>query len=132
MVDRREIAVATVPVIVLLKMAAFGDRPFERERDLTDIGHILERYLEKDDRCFGEAALEARVDFAHVSAFLCGQDVGAIVQTAAHRELIERFLEFVSSGSTHFYQWLRLGPLHEEEALTDRMLAFTLGLATPR
>ena len=39
------IAVATLPVVALLKMVAYLDRPHERRRDLTDIGFLLEEYL---------------------------------------------------------------------------------------
>jgi predicted nucleotidyltransferase len=43
------IPVAPVPVIAVLKMVSYLDRPAERERDLHDIAHILENYVSPDD-----------------------------------------------------------------------------------
>jgi predicted nucleotidyltransferase len=38
------IAIASVPVIALLKMAAYLERPGDREKDLQDLCHILNEY----------------------------------------------------------------------------------------
>ncbi len=43
------LAVAAVPVVIVLKMAAWLDRPSERDRDLQDIAHVLNEYLVPDD-----------------------------------------------------------------------------------
>ena len=122
------IDVASVPAIATLKMASFCDRPFERERDLEDLGHVLERYLDDDDRRFDETVFNAGVTFEHVSAFLCGQDIGGLLATPEHALVVERFLERVSEGETDFFRWLRHGPLHDEDELAKRLAAFRLGL----
>lgn len=38
------IDVAPLAAVALLKMVAYQDRPHDRERDLEDIGHLLEEY----------------------------------------------------------------------------------------
>ena len=126
--DDLVVEVAPVPAIVVLKMASFCDRPYERERDLEDLGYILQRYLEDDERCFGDAVLDAEIDYEDVSAFLCGQDVGAILRSEAHHRLVEQFLELVGEESVHFYRFASLRPRIEEQALARRLQVFRLGL----
>ena len=43
------IGVASVPAIALMKMSAFVDRPYERQKDLKDLAHILNEYPSLDD-----------------------------------------------------------------------------------
>ena len=43
--------VAPPPVVALLKMVAFADRPAERERDLVDIAHLLDAYVNEEESC---------------------------------------------------------------------------------
>jgi len=74
--------VATVPVIAVLKMAAWMDRPAERERDLEDLAHIIEDYLEPDDlRRWGDALLDAGLPYEDQSAFALGEDIASIAGT---------------------------------------------------
>jgi hypothetical protein len=71
---------ATVPTIALLKMAAYRDRPEERERDLDDLAFLLEDYLgDEDDRRFLLIEREPKLDYENASAFALGLDVGEIV-----------------------------------------------------
>src|SRR5271167_4113409 len=50
--DSLTVNVAPVPVLALLKIVAFLDRPYERERDLDDLRGILSQYGEGSDRLF--------------------------------------------------------------------------------
>jgi predicted nucleotidyltransferase len=90
------IAVAPPPVVVMLKMVAFLDRPAQRIRDLTDIGHLLAYYIgDDDDRRFDEG-LGLDLELEQVSAYLLGTDVGAIVgDEPALGAVLERFLRQV-------------------------------------
>lgn len=89
------VPVAPVPLVVVLKMAAYLDRPFERERDLEDLAWLLEKYLADDeDRRFSDPVLDAGVADEVVSAFLLGLDVGAAVAGAKNEhELVGRFID---------------------------------------
>ena len=51
------IKVATPAVVTVLKMAAFLDRPQERLRDLDDIAHLLESYVDDSSPRFWDEAL---------------------------------------------------------------------------
>lgn len=82
---------APTPVVVLLKMGAFLDRP-ERERDLEDIAYVLQNYLPSDDIRRFEAPLSvANLTFEHQSAYALGLDLGQVAQSQ-HRELADRFI----------------------------------------
>ena len=90
------IEMAIVPVIAILKMTAWLDRPWEREKDLHDIAHILTHYLEPDDmRRWDDSMIHVGLPYEQQGAFGLGQDIAAIVGSE-HRVLIERFLAAVS------------------------------------
>jgi predicted nucleotidyltransferase len=73
------IAVAPLPVIALLKMSAYLDRPYDRERDLQDLGYLLEEYLGVDDqRRYDAKVIDAGVEYDHISAYLLGQDLSGL------------------------------------------------------
>ena len=63
------IDVATVPVVVILKMAAWLDRPAERDRDLHDLAHLFNEYLEPNaPRRWSDEFVKARLDSISVCA----------------------------------------------------------------
>jgi predicted nucleotidyltransferase len=86
------VRVAPTPVVLLLKMVAYLDRPGERERDLEDIGYILEEFVggAPPDR-FSDEVLERGLAYEEVSPFLLGRKVSAIINHA-EREVVVRFL----------------------------------------
>src|SRR6267142_4639694 len=76
------IRVAPVPVVCVLKMVAYQDRPQARARDLEDLAHIFDEYVPADDqRRYSDEVPEAGIDFEVVSAFLLGRDIGALVNS---------------------------------------------------
>jgi len=126
--------VATVPVIAVLKMASWLDRPAERERDLDDLAHILDDYLEPDDlRRWEDDLIESGLSHEDQSAFALGQDVARIA-AQAHHETIERFLAAVSDeASAHDALFARcFGGGDATEVLANRLRAFRSGLAWGR
>ncbi len=84
------VLVASLPVIVVLKISAWLDRPHERKKDLHDLGTILSGALGEDDERRWEGTIPG--DFDEQSPRFIGQEVARII-SSAHRELIERFLE---------------------------------------
>jgi predicted nucleotidyltransferase len=70
------VLVAPASVVALLKMVAFADRPTERERDLVDIAHLLDAYVdEEDERRWDETPDGTEFDLA--PAYLFGVDLAA-------------------------------------------------------
>ena len=89
--DGTPLRVAPLPVIVLLKAAAFLDRPQDRARDLGDLAWIMHLYVpDEDERRFDPRFAEMDIQYDEGSTFLLGE---AVRNVAEHRILrIERFL----------------------------------------
>ena len=128
--------VTTVPVIVVLKMAAWLDRPAERDRDLEDLSYIFDDYLESmDTRRWNDDLISTGLSYENQSAFALGQDVGALIADS-HIQLIIRFLEAVSDDSsaehTQFSRHFRGRTLVSKDEpsaiLVERLQAFRRGL----
>lgn len=74
------VAVPTVPVITLLKVIAYQERPHERERDLGDIAFALTSFeAENVERQFSPEVLEAGIRYEEVSPYLLGRDLRGLV-----------------------------------------------------
>lgn len=123
--------VATVPVITVLKMAAWLDRPHERDRDLGDLARTLDEYLETDDsRRWEDDLVQVGVEFDDQAAFALGQDIGRIAE-AVHRRLVEGFLEAVEDDDSRWHAQLARffrGTSDPSARLHARLKAFRLGL----
>lgn len=78
-------------VIALLKVVSYLDRPPARERDLADLGYILEEYVPVDDdrRFATEVPLET--EFECRPAFLLGFDLAPLLD-AAERAALKEFI----------------------------------------
>lgn len=123
------VSVATVPVIVVLKMSAFLDRPWDRERDLQDLAAVFREYLgPADDRRF-EPPLDG-TEFSDQPAHALGIDIANIAEEP-HRALVGRFLAAVGPDTTHRARFAKVVsvPQDEREGTLDRWLgAFAAGL----
>ena len=83
------IDVASVPVITLLKIVAYQERPHDRRKDLGDIAFALEHYASDDDqRRYSDEVLEAGVRYEEVSPYLLGHDLARLVNEAEGRSLM--------------------------------------------
>lgn len=126
------VQVAPVPVIVLLKMAAYLDRPAERDRDLTDIGYAMEEYLaDAEDRRFAEEFFTLDLSYEQAPPYWLGRDLGALLNEP-ERLLARRFLGLVrDDGTVAHNRMVRLGPAawrRESETLLSRLAALAQGL----
>jgi predicted nucleotidyltransferase len=123
--------VATVPVIAVLKMAAWFDRPHERERDLEDLARILDEYLAADSpRRWEDDMIQSGLEFDDQAAFALGKDIGRMAE-AVHRGLVERFLEAVEDDDSQWHAQLARffrGTDDPSARLHARLRAFRLGL----
>lgn len=66
------VPVAPIPLYVLLKLVAFGDR--KEPKDLGSVAHCLRHYAEDDERRYGLEHRGEPVPFEHTCAYLLGQD----------------------------------------------------------
>ena len=83
------IDVASVPVITLLKIVAYQERPHDRRKDLGDIAFALEHHAADDDqRRYSDEVLEAGVRYEEVSPYLLGHDLARLVNEAEGRSLM--------------------------------------------
>lgn len=119
------VGVAEIPVVVVLKMAAYLDRPTERDRDLEDLAWLFENYLgDVDDRRFEEPLLN--VDYECQGAFALGSDMATIVGPG-HRELVERFLERVGDDEGFDHAQLLRAARRREDLVRTQFEALRAG-----
>lgn len=129
-----DLEIASLPALVVLKLVAWLDRPYERTKDLADLAHVLAHALPADD--------ERRWDLEHPvflsglehefqSAFFIGGEVARIAKPL-HRRAVARFFGRMSApNGIDFGLLLReardLDP-DREARLEQRLAAFRQGL----
>jgi predicted nucleotidyltransferase len=128
-----EIRVADLPVLALLKVVAYLDRPTERERDLEDLAHVIEWYGEDDERRWSDEVVDLQLEYESVGAYLLGRDLAEFV-TALERTCLENFISMarddaVGTGS----RLCRVGPVRwrSDAVMLGRIAALERGLAAP-
>lgn len=85
----------SAPALALLKMRAWLDRPFEREKDLGDLAHLLHDYVADDDERRWGGEVREELTFEDVSPFLLGRDLGRIAKPH-HVPHVQLFTEKVT------------------------------------
>ncbi len=94
-----EVHVPLVPVLLMLKLVAYVDRPLERARDLHDMAVCLTRYVDDvDERRFTSAmsTLDLHVDAQ--GPYLLGQDLRGHAGDA-ERDVLDRFFTLAKDSS---------------------------------
>lgn len=86
------VLVATWPTIVVLKIVSWMDRPYERKKDLHDLGTILWNILPQDDERRWDPGIPG--DFEEQSPRFAGQEVAKIIGPT-HKSAIRNFLDTV-------------------------------------
>lgn len=126
------VSVASLPAIALLKMASFLDRRYEREHDLGDIAHILDRFVGDDDeRRWYDPEIDPELAFDLVSPFAVGLALGDAVRER-HRALARRFVSTVGDDASAVHARLRaLAPIgwRGGSSIEERLEAFLAGLS---
>jgi predicted nucleotidyltransferase len=125
--------VASVPVIILLKMVAYLDRPFERADDLKDIAQVVPNYLAADDeRRWTDEVFAAGVDFDGASAFVLGRDLHGLLdaeEAATVRTFLARARDEADGAGTQ-RRLVEAGPVRwrqEPETFFKELGAFEVG-----
>jgi predicted nucleotidyltransferase len=125
------VAVATKRALFLAKVASWLDRPQERQKDLGDLGLLLENYLDDNHpRRFDEPGIEA-FEWSDRPAALLGMDLRTI-GTARHRQRLQEFLLKVRNRDAREHRWmLHAGPRpwrDDSDTLSGRLDALVTGL----
>ncbi len=126
------VRVASRRALFVAKVAAWLDRPVERQKDLGDMALLLDEYVELDDpRRFDEPAL-AGVDWSERPAFLLGMDLRAIC-AARHLASLREFVRRVGDLDGLEHHWLlQVAPpawRADDVVATARLRALVAGLA---
>ena len=125
------VRVASRRALFVTKIAAWLDRPHDRQKDLGDIAILLNGYVGLDDpRRFDEPALEGR-EWQDRPAFLLGMDLAACCEPR-HRERIRMFVDQVTDRTRREHHWLLAaspGWRADPEILASRIGALVAGLA---
>lgn len=122
------VLVAPPSVVAILKMVSFLDRPHDRRRDLADIAHLLDLYVDDDsDRRWDEAG---DLEFELAPAFLLGLDIGRLAGEP-HRPYVTRFLDNIGDRDRPEHsQMEELGPIAwrgQDSPLRKRLAALHRG-----
>ena len=123
---------APPPVILLLKAVAYMDRPHERERDLADIGYILDEAVSVPDR-FTDLVIERGYGIGDAGTFLVGKALGAMARAdelAALDMFLAKVRDAADRHSTHA-RMARVGPAawrRDADLVLARIDAFEQGV----
>ena len=87
--ERLELQVAPIPVLVILKIVAYQDRPQERGRDLADLAYILTEF-EPDDR-FSDEVMDQGLTYEEAGPFLLAREM-ALIAGPVEAERVGQFV----------------------------------------
>ncbi len=131
------VRVASLRSLVLLKIPAYIDRPWERDTDLDDIAHILSEYVGATaDGRWSDEVVNLGLDFDDVSPFMLGKELAPLVDQA-ERGLVQDFLAATEDPSDRLFTLQRMArrapaAWKDPERLHLRLLAFRRGFESPR
>lgn len=117
LLPEQHVYMAPVPLIMLLKMVAWLDRPEGRARDIEDLAWLFENYLDANQDDDFDRLHEAGFDHA----MLLGQDIAV---HAGSRDIAHAFLQRLEASYAHQYVKARGLSCDEDAALA----AFKQGL----
>lgn len=128
------VEVASLAALVVLKIVAWLDRPYERTKDLGDLAHVLGHALAPNDARRWDpdhAVFQSGVEFDAQSAFFAGSEVARVI-AAPHCDVLDRFFARIDApDGTAFALMLRAARVQGddgEERLLRQLAAFRVGL----
>lgn len=133
--DDLVVRVAPLPVLALLKMISYLDRPHEREKDLGDLAHVLHGYVAiESDRRYSEEVSDNITEYDDVAPFLLGRDLRTLINKVERQGVMD-FLAAIGDeyqGPRLRQKISNLGPSawRDPEAVLQRFAAFRQGLGT--
>lgn len=126
------VRVASLRSIVVLKMAAYLDKPWERETDLADVVHILQAFVGPDaDERWSPTVVELDLDYEEVGPYLLGAQLAAVA-AESESALIRRSLSSLEDDADELATLRRMARRapagwRDPESLRSRVRAFSLG-----
>jgi predicted nucleotidyltransferase len=109
-----DIAVAPVPIIALLKMAAYLDKP-ERDKDLRDLGNILNAYPPTDDdRFFTDAILDERLSEEQARGAILAREIVALADSE-DRDVVRAFVSKMRKEEVDWSRFVDASPWKYDE-----------------
>ena len=125
------IAVASVPVIVLMKMSAFVDRPYERLKDLKDLAHVLNEYPSlDDDALFSDEVRTKELQLGAARGFVLGRRLREIADERDGDVAAAFFSK--AAEDVHWTRFVDNSPWRDaEEELRSRVDALRSGFEEP-
>lgn len=137
LVPGTEVRVASLRSLVMLKMAAYLDRPWERDSDLADIAHILSEFVQPaDEERWSAEIVNLGLGFEDVGPFVLGKQRGGLVDHA-ERRLVQSFLTAIDDPADRLstlHRMAQRGPAawKNPDRLRLRFAAFRRGLELVR
>lgn len=99
------VVVATRRALFVAKVAAWLDRPAERQKDLGDLALLLDDYVDVDDGRRFDESVPADLDWSERPAFLLGMDLRAIC-VSRHFARLREFVRRVGDPDGRERFWL--------------------------
>jgi predicted nucleotidyltransferase len=95
-------------VFALLKIAAFLEGREEREKDMRDIGALLEKYEIDSERRFGDEVYDSGLvlHFDEAGSYLLGLDLGRLC-AKEEADLVQAFLNLIADSESQAFTSLR-------------------------
>ncbi|HZT34254.1 MAG TPA: nucleotidyl transferase AbiEii/AbiGii toxin family protein [Bryobacteraceae bacterium] len=129
------IKVIPLAVLTLLKIVAYLDHPYERQKDIEDLAATLLRYETPDALRFSDEALEANLSYETVAAYFAGKDLATLC-SATERALVEKLFSELTDESTRTFGIFARSVTHvldeENTAAHTLVAAFKLGFSAQR
>jgi len=134
---RFKVRIASLRSLVLLKMAAYVDRPWERDSDLEDLAQILSGFLPGDAPArWSDQVVELGLEYEDVGPYLLGREIGGVAD-ASERRLVQKFANAIADPEDRLSTLARMAR-HAPAGWTDpdrlalRWTAFRRGLESRR
>ena len=97
------VKIASLPVVTLLKIAAYLDNPYDREKDVEDLAAILARHEPEQARRFSDEIVMRHLNYEAVGAYWIGKDLRALC-SMEEKTLVDHFISQLSEEHSRTYQ----------------------------
>jgi predicted nucleotidyltransferase len=119
-------SVVSLPTLALLKIVAYLENPYEREKDLADFAALLSRFEPDDEKRFAADVLDAGMDYDAVPAYLIGKDLAALC-SGEETTLVAKLLGQLQDHASRSFQIFSRVIGNFEERTTAIVAAVTKG-----
>jgi predicted nucleotidyltransferase len=120
-----DIALAPVPLIAMLKMAAYLDRPHDRTKDLRDLAYVLYDYPPiDDDRLFDDEVFAGGLSQEQARGMILAREIAQLIGPE-DREVVARFIAKMREDAPAWNRFVDESPWkYDEDRLREPFDAF--------